>query len=387
MANTQTQTDPNVPQGLDPTAFYLTKAIKQTETGGSQNAYTAPGKSGEYGAYQYTPDTWNADSQKYLGQTIPLNQATPEQQNQVAYSKVKDLLDENNGSQTAVASIWNSGHADPNVIGTGKNKYGVQYDVPGYVNKVKQAYLGYSNGNSGSADNTQPNSKGFITKANLPSVTTNPSDLNQNNGFLGTNPNDDLYGKVLNNSITRGIEDFGNLLTGGGTGQLGNQIGLAASNLYGMTKGITPTEQPSLSETVKGAAKVIGSAGLLAGGAELASPKYAINSPIIGYNIPMDTAEFAKLSNANKLDTLVTALKDASPSDKLVIQKAINEVTPLAEKELGLTPGLLSKVLSQGGKVLKTLLKSSGAAGIGYALGNGAVGNTVKGIYHGVVGH
>lgn len=154
-------TPQQIPQGLDPTAFLLTKAIKQQETGGSTNQYTAVGKSGEYGAYQYTPETWASDSQKYLGQTISLNQATPAQQNQVAYSKVKDLLAENSGSQTAVASIWNSGHPDPNTIGTGTNKYGAQYDVPGYVNGVKNHYLSIQ--------------KQFVPSANIPTDQTSTS--------------------------------------------------------------------------------------------------------------------------------------------------------------------------------------------------------------------
>lgn len=196
---TQPNQDPNVPQGLDPTAFYLTKAIRQTETAGSPDAYTMPGKSGEYGAYQYTNDTWNADSEKYLGTSVPLNQATPAQQNQVAYNKVKDLLAANGGSQSKVASIWNSGQPDPNTVGTGTNKEGVAYDVPGYVERVKQNYLGYQNG-------TTPSQPSSPTDQNTQGEDTTTVGQTPNTGTLGTNPNDDLTGKILNNSITRFIQ-------------------------------------------------------------------------------------------------------------------------------------------------------------------------------------
>lgn len=156
MNPTQPTNNSSVPSGLDPTAFYLTKSIKATETGGSANAYTQPGKSGEYGAYQYTEPTWNGDVQKYLGQNIPLNQATPEQQNQVAYSKVSDLLKQGY-TQSQVASIWNSN--DPqagqgtfskgNLAGqasVGTNGSNVHYNVPQYVDNVKKNYMQYASG-------------------------------------------------------------------------------------------------------------------------------------------------------------------------------------------------------------------------------------------------
>lgn len=141
-----TTQDPNVPAGLDPTAFYLTKAIKQTETGGTSDPYNTKGKSGEFGAYQYEPSTWKTDATKYLGD--PNAPMTPENQNKAAYMSVKELLD-SGLTQSQVASVWNSGDKDPlakGVNGVGTNDSGVGYDVPGYVNKVKSAYMGYSSG-------------------------------------------------------------------------------------------------------------------------------------------------------------------------------------------------------------------------------------------------
>lgn len=128
-----------IPQGLDPTAFLTTKAIKQTETSGSSDQYTKAGGSGEYGAYQFTEPTWDTLSKKYLGQVVPLKQSTPDQQNEVAYKAIAEQLAQGK-TQSQVASWWNSGKYDPNATGTGTNKYGVSYDVPGYVNKVKNNY-------------------------------------------------------------------------------------------------------------------------------------------------------------------------------------------------------------------------------------------------------
>lgn len=130
-------TSKTMPPSLDPQAVNLAKAIRQQESGGN---FTAKGKSGEYGAYQYTPETWASDSQKY-GVNVSLDQATPEQQNEVAYKKIKELKDQGyNVGQ--IASIWNSGkpdaYLDPNYKGV--NKFGAQYDVPGYAKAVAENY-------------------------------------------------------------------------------------------------------------------------------------------------------------------------------------------------------------------------------------------------------
>lgn len=76
---------------LDQSAVNLAKAIRQHESGGN---FSARGQSGEYGAYQFMPDTWKSWSKQYLGQDIPIEQATPEQQNEVAYKKIKELKDQ-----------------------------------------------------------------------------------------------------------------------------------------------------------------------------------------------------------------------------------------------------------------------------------------------------
>lgn len=129
---------PTQPQGgLDPGAKNLAIAIRQVESGGK---FDAKGKSGEYGAYQWTPSTWAAQS-KAAGVNVPLEQATPEQQNQVAYTAILSM--KNKGLNVGqIASTWNSGKAnaylDPAYKGT--DKQGVAFDVPGYAKKVAEAY-------------------------------------------------------------------------------------------------------------------------------------------------------------------------------------------------------------------------------------------------------
>src|SRR6267142_6000629 len=149
---------PSNPQpkgGLDPQAKNLAIAIRQTESGGN---FTAKGKSGEYGAYQYTPDTWAKDS-AVAGVSVPLEQATPQQQNQVAYTKIKSLKDAGH-NVGEIASIWNSGKPQAYLDSTykGTNDKGVNYDVPAYAKSVATAYQTIKNGGQATIDPNNPSS-------------------------------------------------------------------------------------------------------------------------------------------------------------------------------------------------------------------------------------
>lgn len=175
------------------------------------------------------------------------------------------------------------------------------------------------------------------------------------------------------------IQNVGNALTFGGTGELGGEIGKGLAYLGQKANGLVGDKdysqyvpQPDIGNALAGAGKIVAGAGLLGGGGIVGGlgKTSALANPELAYNIPMDMANFGKLGNAEKLDTLTEALKGASSSGKLVINKAIQEVTPLAEKELGLAPNILSKVLSKGGGLLKGLLKEAGGVGIGVALGD-----------------
>ena len=134
---------------LDPTVVNLAKAIRQRESGGNFNV--PKGKAGEVGAYQFTPDTWNAVAPKY-GINVPIEQATPQQQNAVAYNRIKSWKDSGK-NVTQIASMWNAGEGEPDAY-TGKfssttptHKAGDpsmvtgKYDVPGYAKDVSEQYL------------------------------------------------------------------------------------------------------------------------------------------------------------------------------------------------------------------------------------------------------
>lgn len=133
-----TQPAGGAPKALDPTIVNLAKAIRETETRGAKDPYTAKGGSGEFGAYQYTPTTWSADVKAFTGKDVPLEKADKLLQNEVAYKKLESLKKQGyNVGQ--IASIWNSG--SPEWEGkTGTNKFGVKYDVPQYVDSVARAY-------------------------------------------------------------------------------------------------------------------------------------------------------------------------------------------------------------------------------------------------------
>lgn len=112
----------------------------RAETGtSSPEAYTKRGASGEYGRYQFMPDTWKQWSAEY-GINTPLEQASIEEQNRVAYNKVKEWKDAGlNPAQ--IASKWNSGDENAyKMQHVGTNAQGVAYNTPEHVRKVSQYY-------------------------------------------------------------------------------------------------------------------------------------------------------------------------------------------------------------------------------------------------------
>jgi hypothetical protein len=131
---------------IDPQIKNLVSAIGEAETGASSpKAYTARGKSGEYGRYQFMPDTWKAYASE-AGVNSPLESASIEDQNKVAYHKIEQWKKQGyNPAQ--IASMWNAGPGKPNAYkegwkGTHTNPDGtkVAYDTPAYAEKVSAAY-------------------------------------------------------------------------------------------------------------------------------------------------------------------------------------------------------------------------------------------------------
>lgn len=201
MANPTPQ--PN--QTLDPQVKALTMAIRQTETGGN---YTATGKSGEYGAYQFLPNTWASLSQKYLGGNVPLAQATPAQQNEVAYKQVSDW--KNAGYNVGqIASMWNAGPKNYNAymgtfasgapsVGTNRTS-GVKYNAPAYAKSVATAYHTLNAGGQVGADPNNPSSTANATPLQTP-PNSNNGQLQDTGSFLGNlwNSTKNLVGGLAN---------------------------------------------------------------------------------------------------------------------------------------------------------------------------------------------
>lgn len=160
-------------QPIDPQVKALVSAIGQAETGPtSVAAYSKQGASGEFGRYQFMPDTYKAYAQKYLGDANA--QPTVENQNKIAYSFV-DEKKKAGYSPAQIASMWNAGEAHPNAYKedyAGTNSQGVNYNTPAYAAKVSQYYEQFKNQNTTLAggqdsqgqDQGQPNLLQDLTK-------------------------------------------------------------------------------------------------------------------------------------------------------------------------------------------------------------------------------
>lgn len=214
------------PNELDQDVVNMAKAIRSVETQGQRDPFTARGGSQEYGAYQFTPKTWERASTETFGSAVPLEGATKEQQNQVAYQQIKKMKDSGyNIGQ--VASTWNSGkpdaYLDPKF--TGVNNFGVKYDVPAYARSVAQAYKSIKGNGEPSVTPITASTVGH-TQYGIPDAQKAQEEAQE--GALGTQKDDSLYGKVIDNSLTRGIQKI----------FPGDKIGEAIGTLggYGITK-------------------------------------------------------------------------------------------------------------------------------------------------------
>jgi hypothetical protein len=112
----------------------LANAIKKTESGGN---YGIKGASGEHGAYQYMPGTWNKYSSEYAKGTGMTGKVemTPANQDAVTQFKIKQWKAQGLSDQD-IAAKWNSGSEKNWQNKIGVNSKGVPYNTPAYVNKV-----------------------------------------------------------------------------------------------------------------------------------------------------------------------------------------------------------------------------------------------------------
>lgn len=108
-------------------ASTIANAIKKVESSGN---YNAKGGSGEFGAYQFMPNTWKQWAGEFLGN--PNAQPTPQNQDKVANAKITQLLNQGYNPEQ-IALIWNGGTPTRK---KGVNKFGVKYDSGAYADKV-----------------------------------------------------------------------------------------------------------------------------------------------------------------------------------------------------------------------------------------------------------
>lgn len=227
MNNTQPTTQ------MDPQVIALAKAIRKTE---SNDNFNAKGKSGEFGAYQFMPNTWKQFAKESLGDAnAPM---TPANQNAVAYTMLKKWKD--SGLNPAeIAAKWNSGSHIGWEEKIGTNSMGVKYNVPAYVKSVTDTYQQMKVGDTQAPQ--IPNS----STVQEPAPTT---------GFLGTNPNDTMYGKIIDNSITRGIQEFfPGQKVGQAIGTLGGYLASDNKDMYDLS---APTPLQVAGDIAQGALAV-----------------------------------------------------------------------------------------------------------------------------------
>ena len=336
---------------LDPDVKNLAIAIRQTESGGD---FKAQGKSGEYGAYQFTEPTWKSYTQKHLGKQIPLKESTPEQQNEVAYKQLKEWKDKGlNVGQ--IASMWNAGEGEPDAYtgkfsngapSTGVNKYKVKFDVPAYAKSVATAYQKIKGGQSVGTDTENPSStsygqpsadsQGYITKTAIQQDTEKPIDKAEPEGLMGKLRGRMEYaGQGLTDAATGKINPLSGIshvagALGGAVGDVSNSaLNTATFGLSGKAEGFIGRQVGKLANTGVGQS-VIGTAqGFAEAHPELAADLGDVGNVITALPI-LKGAQIAKnavgrtISKTLGKDALSGVMADVAPavSAKGVAQEA-----------------------------------------------------------------
>lgn len=173
-------------QPIDIQALNLAKAIGKAETEGKKNPYQARGASGEFGAYQFMPNTWKERAKKYLGDANAVPNV--ENQNKVQYAWVKEKKDKGY-TPAQIASMHNAGESNPDAYKmnmAGVNSRGVRYDVPGYVAKVSSYYKQLSGANQPQQPTPEPQQEGLL-KSIFGALTQSEKNLGEDigRGILG----------------------------------------------------------------------------------------------------------------------------------------------------------------------------------------------------------
>jgi hypothetical protein len=368
---------------LDPQIVNLAKSIRQTESGNSD----VMGKSGEMGAYQFTRPTWEAYSKKF-GITVPLDQATKEQQNEVVYKQIKEWKDKGHNIGE-IASMWNAGGGRPNAYKEnfkGVNKYGVSYDTPAYAQKVAETYQALKKQTIEQAPTGGYVSEGKVIEPTGNMSKPNPGLLaNLGQGNYGTAGKQALsWAERGMNKITSPFVGLAAIPTqaiakiaglpdpfkdGMGTNIDGGK-GISVSPIDLKSKGMDYFNAGMEIATVSGLGGLLKSA---LGTSILKNP----NMIKILDDVPGGKQALAKMNPAEISDYLHSVRNSYPPSYQALIDDAIVKLEPAVKKIMGTAPGLIKKVLKSG--VVKGMKKVGGGTAklLGlkeiYDIGSGAM--------------
>ena len=389
---------------LDPSALNLMRAIRTKESGGNYNAVGDVGTS--TGAFQFQEPTWKSYAKQVLGDENA--QQTKANQNQVAYTKVKEWKDKG-WSPEQVAAAWNSGEKRAQ-DGSWKDNVGdktingktVHFDTPSYVNDVisiAKKSKGINNPNTQAAPLIQPTvpkedttlkadtGKGILGKtvgvlgdvsgvtklgeglgyglSNLMGtqkglVKTNEQAIDIQSNLLKQIKQNKAQGKDTSrlekalSDLSQNIQKTGSQVSDVGTGGISNSDVLKSA----VQTGVTVATLPSL---------ISGGINLLKGAGLFKSPAVLDGLKRVGLN----SEKFAALANGDKVEALTEALTRATPTNKIVLQQAIDKISPLAIKEAGgvVEFAKLHPNIAKIGGLIKGGLKSLGGIATGAALG------------------
>jgi len=245
-------------ENIDPQIKNLVSAIGRAETGDSSpEAYTQKGKSGEFGRYQFMPETWKQWAPE---SGVDVNDTSIESQNKVAYNKVKQWK-EAGLNPAQIASKWNSG--DENKYKQnwkGVNEQGVAYDTPTYTQKVSDYYNETKIQSSGY--NPKPYSQpGQFDITGLSATETPKAEPAKSTGFIGQlNKRAEDAGSAVAKTLTGATDVLkGNFLQGGKEvthGLIQTAGGVAGA--FGDVVGKLIEKTPVVGDFVKGLENIIG---------------------------------------------------------------------------------------------------------------------------------
>ena len=217
---------------IDKKVKNLVMAMGRVESPGEGiKPYSAKGASGEYGRYQFMPTTWKLWS-KEAGVSSPHLKASPEEQNRVAYFKVKQFKDA--GLNPAeIASKWNSGDSQAYKKNhRGVNAGGVNFDTPNHVRKVSAEYQNILAEQNQAIPPPPPPLGGSYQAP----PTVKPFEPGQ--PFIQSDPAEEMYLNKVGQSLNRSAEGVGGAFNRSLSGQINPASGVlqgtgAAAGLVG----------------------------------------------------------------------------------------------------------------------------------------------------------